>query len=433
MVPRYTRPEMAAIWSDENRYRKWLDVELYACEAWNRLGRIPDEALREIRERAAFDVDRIAEIEAEVRHDVIAFLTNVAEHVGPASRYIHMGMTSSDVLDTALAMLCVEAVDRIIAQAERLAGVLRARAHEFKMTPQMGRSHGIHAEPITFGLKLALWYDEMRRNLDRLRRAREVIAVGKVSGAVGTFANVDPFVEEHVCRRAGLRPARISTQVVQRDHHAEFFSMLALVGASIERFSVEIRHLQRTEVLEAEEHFSAGQKGSSAMPHKRNPIATENLTGCARLMRSYAQAALENVALWHERDISHSSVERVIAPDATILLHYMLHRFAGVMERLVVYPENMERNMGITGGLIYSQRLLLKLVEKGVTREEAYRMVQRNAMRVWEDGADYKALLRDDPDVSRLLTSEEIDEAFDIGYHLKHVDTIFRRVFGSEG
>ena len=433
MVPRYTRPEMAAIWSDENRYRKWLDVEIYACEAWNRLGRIPDEALREIREKAAFDVGRIAEIEAEVKHDVIAFLTNVAEHVGPASRYIHMGMTSSDVLDTALAMLCVEAVDRIIGQAERLAGVLRARAHEFKMTPQMGRSHGVHAEPITFGLKLALWYDEMRRNLDRLRRAREIIAVGKVSGAVGTFANVDPSVEEHVCRRAGLRPARISTQVVQRDHHAEFFSMLALVGTSIERFSVEIRHLQRTEVLEAEEHFSAGQKGSSAMPHKRNPIATENLTGCARLMRSYAQAALENVALWHERDISHSSVERVIAPDATILLHYMLHRFAGVMEKLVVYPENMERNMGLTGGLIYSQRLLLRLVDKGVTREEAYRMVQRNAMRVWEEGADYRALLRADPDVSRLLTPEEIDEAFDIGYHLKHVDTIFRRVFGEQG
>ncbi len=433
MVSRYTRPEMAAIWSDENRYRKWLDVEIYACEAWNRLGRIPDEALREIQEKAAFDVDRIAEIEAEVKHDVIAFLTNVAEHVGPASRYIHMGMTSSDVLDTALAMLCVEAVDRIIAQAERLTEVLRARAHEFKMTPQMGRSHGIHAEPITFGLKLALWYDEMRRNLDRLHRAREIIAVGKVSGAVGTFANVDPFVEEHVCRRAGLRPARISTQVVQRDHHAEFFSMLALVGTSIERFSVEIRHLQRTEVLEAEEYFSAGQKGSSAMPHKRNPIATENLTGCARLMRSYAQAALENVALWHERDISHSSVERVIAPDATILLHYMLHRFAGVMEKLVVYPENMERNMGLTGGLIYSQRLLLKLVDKGVTREEAYRMVQRNAMQVWEEGADYKALLRSDPDVSRLLTPEEIDEAFDIGYHLKHVDTIFRRVFGEQG
>ncbi|GAB4257285.1 adenylosuccinate lyase [Deferrisoma sp.] len=430
MIPRYTRPEMAAVWSDENRFRKWLDVELYACEAWNRLGKIPDEDLRQIQERAAFDVARIAEIEAEVKHDVIAFLTNVAEHVGPASRFIHMGMTSSDVLDTALAMLCAEATDLILAQAERLAEVLRRRAHEFKLVPQIGRSHGIHAEPITFGLKLALWYDEMTRNLERLRRAREIIAVGKISGAVGTFANVDPFVEEHVCRRAGLRPARGSTQVVSRDHHAEFFGLLALVGASIEKFSVEIRHLQRTEVLEAEEYFSAGQKGSSAMPHKRNPIATENLTGCARLLRSYAQAALENVALWHERDISHSSVERVIAPDATTLLHYMLHRFTNVIENLVVYPERMERNLNLTGGLIYSQRVLLKLVDKGVTREEAYRMVQRNAMRVWEEGADYKALLAQDPDVSRLLTPEEIDEAFDIGYHLKHVDTIFRRIFG---
>ncbi len=433
MIARYTRPEMAALWSDENRYQKWLEVEIYACEAWNRLGRIPDDALEEIRSRAAFDPARIAEIEAEVKHDVIAFLTNVAEHVGPASRYIHMGMTSSDVLDTALAMLCRDATDRILAEAERLCQVLRERAHEFKRVPQMGRSHGVHAEPITFGLKLALWYDEMQRNLGRLRRAREVIAVGKISGAVGTFANVDPFVEEHVCRRAGLRPARISTQVVSRDHHAEFFSLLALVAASIEKFAVEIRHLQRTEVLEAEEFFSAGQKGSSAMPHKRNPIATENLTGCARLMRSYAQAALENVALWHERDISHSSVERVIAPDATTLLHYMLHRFTGVVERLVVYPERMERNLNLTGGLIYSQRVLLKLVEKGATREDAYRMVQRNAMRVWQEGADYRELLRSDPDVSRLLTPEEIDEAFDIGYHLKHVDTIFRRVFGGQG
>ncbi len=433
MIPRYTRPEMAALWSDENRYQKWLEVEIYACEAWNRLGRIPDDALEEIRTKAAFDPARIAEIEAEVKHDVIAFLTNVAEHVGPASRYIHMGMTSSDVLDTALAMLCRDATDLILDQAERLCRVLRERAHEFKRVPQMGRSHGVHAEPITFGLKLALWYDEMQRNLGRLRRAREVIAVGKISGAVGTFANVDPFVEEHVCRRAGLRPARISTQVVSRDHHAEFFSLLALVAASIEKFAVEIRHLQRTEVLEAEEFFSAGQKGSSAMPHKRNPIATENLTGCARLMRSYAQAALENVALWHERDISHSSVERVIAPDATTLLHYMLHRFTGVMERLVVYPERMERNLNLTGGLIYSQRVLLKLVEKGASREDAYRMVQRNAMRVWEEGADYRELLKNDPDVSGLLTPEEIDEAFDIGYHLKHVDTIFRRVFGGQG
>jgi adenylosuccinate lyase len=422
---------MAAVWTDENRYRKWLEVELYACEAWNRLGQIPDGALKTIQERAAFEVQRVEEIEAEVKHDVIAFLTAVAEHVGPDSRYIHMGLTSSDVLDTSLAMLLVEATDLLIAQVRELLTVLKARAHEFKMTPQMGRSHGIHAEPITFGLKLALWYDETRRNLGRLRRAREAIAVGKISGAVGTFANVDPFVEEHVCERAGLKPARISTQVVTRDHHAEYFSHLALVATSLDHFSVEIRHLQRTEVLEAEEYFSKGQKGSSAMPHKRNPIASENLSGCARLLRSYAQAALENVALWHERDISHSSVERVIAPDATILLHYMLHRFTGLVRNLLVYPENMRKNLERTGGLIHSQRLLLKLVEKGVTREEAYRVVQRNAMKVWEEGADYKELLRADPDASRLLTPAEIDEAFDLGYHLKHVDTIFRRVFGA--
>ncbi len=433
MVPRYTRPEMAAIWTDENRYRKWLDVEVYACEAWNRLGRIPDDALEIIRSRAAFEVERIEEIEAEVKHDVIAFLTNVAEHVGPDSRYIHMGMTSSDVLDTAYAMLLVEATDLLISETRELLTVLKTRAHEFKMTPQMGRSHGIHAEPITFGLKLALWYDEMGRNPERLRRAREVIAVGKISGAVGTFANVEPFVEEHVCRRAGLSPERVSTQVVQRDHHAEYFCQLALVATSLEKFSVEIRHLQRTEVLEAEEYFSKGQKGSSAMPHKRNPIASENLSGCARLMRSYAQAAMENVPLWHERDISHSSVERVIGPDATILLHYMLHRFTAMARNLVVYPENMQANLDRTGGLIYSQRLLLKLVEKGATREDAYRYVQRNAMRVWEEGADYRALLRADPDVSHLLDPGEIEEAFDIAYHLKHVDTIFRRVFGADG
>jgi len=431
MIARYSRPEMAAVWTDENRYRKWLDVELYACEAWNRLGQIPDPALKTIQEKAAFDAKRVEEIEAEVKHDVIAFLTSVAEYVGPDSRYIHMGLTSSDVLDTSLAMLLVEATDLLIAQVRELLGVLKARAHEFKMVPQMGRSHGIHAEPITFGLKVALWYDEMRRNLERLRRAREAIAVGKISGAVGTFANVDPFVEEHVCERAGLKPARVSTQVVSRDHHAEYFSQLALVASCIDQFSVEIRHLQRTEVLEAEEYFSKGQKGSSAMPHKRNPIASENLSGCARLLRAYAQAALENVALWHERDISHSSVERVIAPDATILLHYMLHRFTGVVRNLMVYPDNMRKNLDRTGGLIHSQRLLLKLVEKGVTREEAYRVVQRNAMKVWEEGADYRALLQEDPDASRLLTPAEIDEAFDLGYHLKHVDTIFKRVFGA--
>jgi adenylosuccinate lyase len=384
---------MAAVWTDENRYRKWLQVEIFACEGWNRLGAIPDEALAVIKSRAGFAVERIEQIEAEVKHDVIAFLTSVAEHVGPESRYVHQGMTSSDVLDTSLAMLLAEATDLLIGQTETLLEVLRERAHEFKMTPQMGRSHGIHAEPITFGLKLALWYDETRRNLERLRRAREAVAVGKISGAVGTFANVDPSVEQHVCEQAGLRPARISNQIVPRDHHAEYFCALALVATSIERFSVEIRHLQRTEVLEAEEFFSKAQKGSSAMPHKRNPIATENLSGCARLMRSYAQAALENVPLWHERDISHSSVERVIAPDATILLHYMLHRWAN--------------------------------------REEAYRMVQRSAMRAWEQGVDYQALVRADPEVSRLLSPEEIGEAFDIAYHLKHVETIFERVFGT--
>lgn len=431
MIARYTRPEMAAVWTDENRYRKWLEVEVYACEAWNRLGAIPDEALEEIRSRARFEVARIEEIEAEVKHDVIAFLTNVAEHVGPSSRFIHMGMTSSDVLDTSLAMLLVEATDLLLGQVQELLTVLRERAHEFKLTPQMGRSHGIHAEPITFGLKLALWYDEMHRCLERLRRAREAVAVGKISGAVGTFANVEPFVEEHVCARAGLAPAKVSTQVVSRDHHAEYFALLAVVASTVEQFCVEIRHLQRTEVLEAEEYFSKGQKGSSAMPHKRNPIASENLSGCARLLRSYAQAALENVALWHERDISHSSVERVIGPDATILLHYMLHRFTNLVRNLVVYPDNMARNLARTGGLIYSQRVLLALVGKGVSREEAYRLVQRNAMRVWEEGLDYKSLLQGDADVTRHLTAAEIDEAFDIGYHLKHVDTIFRRVFGA--
>ncbi len=432
MVPRYTRPEMAAIWTDENRFKKWLDVEIYACEAWNKLGRIPDDALATIKGKADFEVDRILEIEEEVKHDVIAFLTNVAEYVGPDSRFIHMGLTSSDVLDTSLAMLLVEATDVITDQAKLLAEAIKKRAYEFKMVPQMGRSHGIHAEPITFGMKLAMWYDEMQRNLERLERARKTIAYGKISGAVGTFANIEPAVEEHVCKRAGLTPENVSTQVVQRDHHAEYFSQLAVVAASIEKFSVEVRHMQRTEVLEAEEFFSKGQKGSSAMPHKRNPIATENLTGCARLMRSYAGAALEDVALWHERDISQSSVERVIGPDATILLHYMLKRFTGVVENLMVYPENMQRNIDITGGLPNSQRVMLSLVERGTSREDAYTMVQRNAMRVWNEGADYKQLLNEDPDVSKLLTKEEIDELFDIGYHLKHVDTIFIRVFGEE-
>lgn len=430
MISRYSRPEMAAIWTDENRFAKWLAIELRACEAWNQLGKIPNDALQTILSKANFDVERIHEIEAEVKHDVIAFLTSVAEHVGPDSRFIHMGLTSSDVLDTSLAMLLAEASGQLIRRVEVLLDVLKKRAFEFKMVPQIGRSHGIHAEPITFGLKLALWYDETRRNLGRLKRARDIIAVGKISGAVGTFANIEPVVEEYICRETGLAPANASTQVVSRDHHAEYFSMLALVASSIEKFSVEIRHLQRTEVLEAEEYFSKDQKGSSAMPHKRNPIATENLTGCARLMRSYAQAALENVALWHERDISHSSVERVIAPDATILLDYMLHRFTNTVENLLVYPENMMANINKTGGLIHSQRLLLKLVEKGAARENAYRMVQRNAMKVWREGADYRALLTADSDIVGFLSEADIDEAFDLGYHLKHVDVIFRRVFG---
>ncbi len=429
MVPRYTKPEMGAIWSETNKFKKWLDVEVYACEGWNALGRVPDDALKTIQEKADFDTDRILEIEAEVKHDVIAFLTNVAEYVGPDSRFIHIGLTSSDVLDTALAIQLVEATDLITLEVEKLLEVLADRAQEFKHTPQMGRSHGIHAEPITFGIKLAGWYEEMGRNLERLHTARQAIAVGMISGAVGTYANVDPSIEEHVCRRAGLVPSGVSSQVISRDRHAEYFNTLALVATSIEKFSVEIRHMQRTEVREAEEFFSKGQKGSSAMPHKRNPIATENLTGCARLMRSYAQAAMEDVALWHERDISHSSVERVIAPDATILLHYMLVRFTGVMKKLLVYPENMMKNIEITGGLINSQRVMLALVDKGVSREDAYAFVQRNAMRVWNEGVDYQTLLNGDPDVSKYLSPGEVEQVFDLEYHIKHADTIFDRVF----
>ncbi len=430
MVPRYTRPEMGAIWTDQNRFQKWLDVEVYACEAWNKLGKIPDDALAVIKEKAQFETERILEIEAEVKHDVIAFLTNVAEYVGPDSRFIHMGLTSSDVLDTSLAMLLAEATDLLIVEAEKLAEVLKDRAHEFKMTPQMGRSHGIHAEPITFGLKLALWYDEMTRNLDRLHRAREIIAVGKVSGAVGTFANIEPAVEEHVCLRAGLTHANVSTQVVSRDHHAEYFALLALVAASIEKYSVEVRHMQRTEVLEAEEYFSPGQKGSSAMPHKRNPILTENLTGLARMVRAYALPAMENVALWHERDISHSSVERNIGPDATVTLDFALARLTGVIDKLLVYPDNMDANLNKFRGLVHSQRVLLALTQKGVSREDSYRLVQRNAMKVWDHGADFMAELKADPEVSAVLSDEEIEEKFDLGYHTKHVDTIFARVFG---
>ncbi len=430
MIERYSRPEMARIWQAENRYRKWLELEIYACEAHAEMGTIPREAVERIKARANFDVSRIDEIEKVVKHDVIAFLTSVADYIGDDSRFVHLGLTSSDVLDTSFAMLLAEASDLIIADIKRLMEAIRKRAFEFKNVPMIGRSHGIHAEPVTFGLKMALWYDEMRRNLRRMEAARETIAYGKISGAVGTFANIDPKVEEFVCKRAGLKPAPVSTQIVQRDRHAEFFTTLAIIASSIDKFAVEIRHLQRTEVLEAEEFFSKGQKGSSAMPHKRNPVLSENLSGLARLLRGYAVSALENVPLWHERDISHSSVERVIGPDATILMDFMLNRMNGLIENLVVYPENMLKNLNLMRGLIFSQRVLLELANKGASREDAYALVQRNAMKVWEEGKDFQSELLNDADVRRFLSADEIKRAFDLSYHLKHVDTIFARVFG---
>lgn len=430
MIERYSRPEMARIWEPRNRYQKWLDIEIYACEAHAELGNIPPDAVERIKEKADFDVDRIDEIERTVKHDVIAFLTSVADYIGDDSRFVHLGLTSSDVLDTSFAMLLAEASDLIIDDIKRLMEVIKRRAHEHKDTPMMGRSHGIHAEPVTFGIKMALWYDEMKRNLRRMEAARETVAYGKISGAVGTFANIDPRVEEYVCSKAGLKPAPCSTQVIQRDRHAEFFSTLAIIATSIEKFAVEIRHLQRTEVLEAEEFFSKGQKGSSAMPHKRNPVLSENLTGLARLMRGYAVSALENVPLWHERDISHSSVERVIGPDATICLDFMLNRAIGLIDNLVVYPENMMRNLNLMRGLIFSQRVLLKLATAGASREKAYELVQRNAMKVWEQGKDFQEELLADNEVRGFLPEDEIREAFDLNYHLKHVNTIFTRVFG---
>ena len=430
MIERYSRPEMARIWEPENRYRKWLEIEIYACEAHAEMGAIPHEALERIKARASFDVARIDDIEKVVKHDVIAFLTSVADHIGDDSRFVHLGLTSSDVLDTSFAMLLKEASDLIIADIKRLMEAIRKRAFEHKVTPMMGRSHGIHAEPVTFGIKMALWYDEMRRNLRRMESARETIAYGKISGAVGTFANIDPQVEEYVCNKAGLKPAPCSTQVIQRDRHAEFFTTLAIIASSIDKFAVEIRHLQRTEVLEAEEFFSKGQKGSSAMPHKRNPVLSENLSGLARLLRGYAVSAMENVALWHERDISHSSVERVIGPDATILIDFMLSRCCGLIENLLVYPENMLKNLNLMRGLIFSQRVLLELANRGASREDAYAIVQRNAMKVWEEGKDFQEELLADADVRRYLSAGEITAAFDLNYHLKHVDTIFSRVFG---
>jgi adenylosuccinate lyase len=430
MIPRYSRPEMARIWEPETRFRIWLKIETYAAEAMAELGLIPKHAAEAVRKRGGFDIARIDAIEREVKHDVIAFLTSVAEHVGPEARFLHLGLTSSDVLDTCFNVQLVEAADLLIADIDALLAALKARAFEHKDTLTVGRSHGVHAEPTTFGLKLAVAYAEFARARERMVRAREEVGTCAISGAVGTFAHVDPRIEAYVAKKLGLRPEPISTQVVPRDRHAAYFATLAVVASSVERLATEIRHLQRTEVLEAEEYFSEGQKGSSAMPHKRNPVLSENLTGLARVVRGYAAPALEDVALWHERDISHSSVERVIGPDATIALDFALHRLTGIVENLLIYPERMRANLDRLGGLIHSQRVLLALTAAGVPREEAYRIVQRNAMKVWEQDADFLEALLADKNVTKALSAEEIRAQFDLAYHTKHVDTIFARVFG---
>ncbi|WP_248885247.1 adenylosuccinate lyase [Acidithiobacillus acidisediminis] len=429
MIERYTRPEMGALWTQEAKYRAWLVVELAACRALAKRGEIPAGDLAQIEAKADFDVARIDAIEKEVKHDVIAFLTSVAEFVGPSSRFIHKGLTSSDVVDTGFAMQLRDAGKLLRAGLERMDRALVNLAWKYKDTIMIGRSHGIHAEPVTFGLKVAVWRAEAQRNLARLDRAIASISVGMLSGAVGTFANIGPDIEDAVCQELGLEPELASTQVISRDRHAEFFNTLALIGGSIEKVAVEIRHLQRTEVLEAEEPFTAGQKGSSAMPHKRNPILSENLTGLARLLRGYAGMGLEDIALWHERDISHSSVERVIGPDACIVLDFMLHRVSGLLEGLVVYPERMRANLNKMHGLVFSQRVLLALTEKGMLREEAYRVVQRNAMRVWQEGLDFQTLLAADADLQGYLSAAELGELFDLNYHTKQIDTIFARVF----
>jgi len=431
MIPRYSRPEMARIWEPEAKFSIWLKIETYAAQAMAELGLIPKHAADAVRKLGGFDAARIDQIEREVKHDVIAFLTSVSEHVGPEARFLHAGLTSSDVLDTCFNVQLVQAAHLLIADVDALLAALKARAFEFKDTLTVGRSHGVHAEPTTFGLKLATAYAEFARARERLVRAREEVATCAISGAVGTFAHVDPRVEAYVAKKLGLTPEPISTQVIPRDRHAAYFATLAVVASSIERLATEIRHLQRTEVLEAEEYFSEGQKGSSAMPHKRNPVLSENLTGLARVVRAYAQPALEDVALWHERDISHSSVERLIGPDATIALDFALVRLTGIIKGLVVYPERMRANLKRLGGLIHSQRVLLALTEAGVPREEAYRMVQRNAMKVWDTGADFQAALLADKDVTKALSPDEIKAQFDLGYHTKHVDTIFARVFGT--
>ncbi|GGE09875.1 adenylosuccinate lyase [Marinithermofilum abyssi] len=428
MIERYTRPEMGRIWTDENKFKAWLEVEILACEAWSELGVIPKEDVAKIRKNARIDVKRIQEIEEDTRHDVVAFTRAVAETLGPESKWVHYGLTSTDVVDTALSYLLKQANDILLQDVDRFIEILKEKALEHKDTVMMGRTHGVHAEPTTFGLKMALWYEEMKRNKERLERAAQRVAYGKISGAVGTYANIDPFVEKYVCEKLGLSPAPISTQTLQRDRHAEYMSTLALIATSLEKFAVEIRGLQKSETREVEEAFGKGQKGSSAMPHKRNPVGSENITGLARVIRGHMVTAYENVPLWHERDISHSSAERVILPDATILLNYLLNRFAGIVKNLTVFPENMKRNMERTYGLIYSQRVLLSLINKGLKREEAYDRVQKLAMQAWEEGVQFRSLVEGDEMITKFLKPEEITDCFDYRYHLKHVDDIFRRV-----
>ncbi len=426
MIPRYTEKEMGAVWTDENKYAAWLEVEILACEAMNKMGQIPDADLKRIKSRAKFEVNRIEEIEKDVKHDVIAFLTNVAEYVGPSARYIHRGLTSSDILDTSLSVLMVRAMDILIKDVKEVRKAAAAQAKKHKDTPMIGRSHGIHAEPITFGLKMALMYDEFGRALERLERARETVAVGQLSGAVGTHAHIDPSVEKYVCRKLKLRPAALSTQVLQRDRHAEYLSAIALAGASVEKWAQELRHLQRTEVHEVEEFFGSGQKGSSAMPHKKNPITGEKLSGLARLLRGNMVAALENVALWHERDISHSSVERIILPDSAIALDHMLKKLAKLVKRLRVFPDKMMENLNMTHGLIHSQQLLLALTDKKISREDAYEMVQRNAMNAWKSKQDFRSLVDKDSDITKHMSKAELDHVFDLEQHFKHVNRKFK-------
>jgi len=429
MIERYTRKEMGDIWSIENKFRKWLEVEIAVCEAWAELGKIPKDALEEIKEKADFDLKRIDEIEATVKHDVIAFLTAVAEKVGPSSRYIHMGLTSSDVVDTAMALQIKQAGELILKDLNEFKELLREKAFQHKNTICMGRSHGVHAEPTSFGLRFALWYEETKRNIERIKQATKRISIGKISGAVGTFSNIPPEIEEIALKKLGLKPEPVATQVVQRDRHAEFLSTLALIAGMVEKIAVEIRHLQRTEVLEAEEPFTKGQKGSSAMPHKRNPVGCENLSGLSRLVRSNAFASFENIALWHDRDISHSSVERIIIPDNCILVDYMLNRLYGIIKDLVVYPERMLKNMELSYGLYNSQRVLLALVEKGLTREEAYKITQSNAMRSWKEGVPFINLLLNDNEIRKYLTEDEIKSIFDLNYYTRNLDYIYERVF----